>query len=86
MSLSFAPFPDLFAIRERKPAQRLAYWAAHRLDCFIQLESLYLFLRKFRGFGDNRYVALRLRDLLPAAGAILSLEFSAPRRDDDRRR
>ena len=79
VSLSFAPFPELFAASERSASQRLAYWAAHRLDPLLRVESLYRFLRKFHAFERRRYIALRPRDVVFAAAAALWLEFG-PRR------
>ncbi|HVA59519.1 MAG TPA: phosphatidylglycerol lysyltransferase domain-containing protein [Mycobacteriales bacterium] len=85
LSLAFAPFPDLFAIRHRTGLQRLAHWGVHRFDAVIRLESLYRFLRKFHAMGQNRYVALRPRELLWVALAMLTLEF-VPHRTIARRR
>lgn len=79
LSLSFAAFPDLYENPPSSGLGRLSYWATHRLDRFIRLESLYRYLRKFHALGERRYVVFRLRDLLPVALAMLTLEFSSYR-------
>lgn len=75
LSLSFAAFPELYQTAPTGLFARLSYWATHRLDRYIRLESLYRYLRKFHALGDQRFVMLRLRDLLPVAAAMLTLEF-----------
>jgi lysylphosphatidylglycerol synthetase-like protein (DUF2156 family) len=80
VSLSFAAFPELYETELTRPLQRMSYWASHRLDGFIRLESLYRYLRKFHAFGRQRFVLLRLRDLLPVAAAMLTFEFATRRR------
>lgn len=75
VSLSFAAFPELYETKSAGVLARLSYWATHRLDRYIRLESLYRYLRKFHALGDQRFVMLRLRDLLPVAIAMLTLEF-----------
>jgi lysylphosphatidylglycerol synthetase-like protein (DUF2156 family) len=86
VSLSFAAFPGLFEARPERGIDRAGYWAAHRLDPLIRLESLYRYLRKFHALGRQRYAMLRLRDAVPAAVAMLTLEFGARRsRRRDRR-
>lgn len=79
LSLSFAAFPELYETEPTGMLGRLAYWATHRLDRFIRLESLYRYLRKFHALADRRYVMLRLRDVVPVAAACLTLEFSPVR-------
>jgi lysylphosphatidylglycerol synthetase-like protein (DUF2156 family) len=79
VSLCFAAFPDLFEAKPDGGLDRMGYWAAHQLDPLIRLESLYRYLRKFHSLGKQRYVMLRLRDLLPVAVAMLTLEFGASR-------
>jgi lysylphosphatidylglycerol synthetase-like protein (DUF2156 family) len=80
VSLSFAAFPELYDTTPTTTLERVSYWATHRLDRFIRLESLYRYLRKFHALGRRRYVALRLRDLLPVAAAMLTFEFATRRR------
>jgi lysylphosphatidylglycerol synthetase-like protein (DUF2156 family) len=79
VSLCFAAFPELFEAKPERGFDRIGYWAAHRLDPMIRLESLYRYLRKFHALGKQRYVMLRLRDALPVAVAMLTLEFGARR-------
>lgn len=79
LSLSFAAFPELYETSQTTVLGRVSYWASHRLDRYIRLESLYRYLRKFRALADQRFVLLRLQDLLPVAAAMLSLEFSSVR-------
>ncbi|HVY11803.1 MAG TPA: phosphatidylglycerol lysyltransferase domain-containing protein [Mycobacteriales bacterium] len=86
VSLSFAAFPSLFEAKPERGFDRIGYWAAHRLDPLIRLESLYRYLRKFHALGSQRYALLRLRDLVPVLVAMLTLEFGARRtRRRDRR-
>jgi lysylphosphatidylglycerol synthetase-like protein (DUF2156 family) len=84
VSLSFAAFPELYATTPQGAIERVSYWATHRLDRFIRLESLYRYLRKFHALGRRRYVVLRLRDLLPVAAAMLTFEFGTRRRSSRR--
>jgi lysylphosphatidylglycerol synthetase-like protein (DUF2156 family) len=87
VSLSFAAFPELFENDDLNPAERAGYWAAHRLDPFIKLESLYRYLRKFHSMGRQRYAMVRLREVVPVASAMLMFEFGARRhRRSERRR
>jgi lysylphosphatidylglycerol synthetase-like protein (DUF2156 family) len=79
VSLCFAAFPGLYEAKPEGVVDRLGYWAAHRLDPLIKLESLYRYLRKFHALGKQRYVVLRIRDLIPAAAAMLTLEFGVRR-------
>jgi lysylphosphatidylglycerol synthetase-like protein (DUF2156 family) len=79
VSLCFAAFPELFEAKPDRGFDRIGYWAAHRLDPLIKLESLYRYLRKFHALGNQRYVVLRLRDVLPVATAMLTLEFGVRR-------
>lgn len=79
VSLCFAAFPELFEAKPDRGVDRVGYWAAHQLDPWIRLESLYRYLRKFHSLGRQRYVLLRLRDVLPVAVAMLTLEFGASR-------
>jgi lysylphosphatidylglycerol synthetase-like protein (DUF2156 family) len=80
VSLSFAAFPELYASTPQTSLERVSYWATHRLDRFIRLESLYRYLRKWHSLGKRRYVLLRLRDLVPVAAAMLTFEFATRRR------
>jgi lysylphosphatidylglycerol synthetase-like protein (DUF2156 family) len=80
VSLSFAAFPELYETERDGQLERVSYWLSHRLDGFIRLESLYRYLRKFHSFGKQRFVLLRLRDLIPVAAAMLTFEFATRRR------
>ncbi len=80
VSLSFAAFTDIFDIKNRNTLQSLSYHAIHLLDPLIALESLYRYLRKFHALGERRYALLSLRNLMPAAVVLLSLEFMPRRR------
>ena len=86
VSLSFAAFPGLFEAKPDRGFDRFGYWAAHRLDPLIRLESLYRYLRKFHALGKQRYALLRVRDAVPVIVAMLTLEFGArrTRRKDQR--
>jgi lysylphosphatidylglycerol synthetase-like protein (DUF2156 family) len=77
VSLAFAPFPDLFADRHRLTGVRRAgYVLVHVLDPLIQVERLYVYLRKFHAFDQERFVMLRWRHVVRVAAALLVLEFS----------
>ncbi|MFC9999129.1 bifunctional lysylphosphatidylglycerol flippase/synthetase MprF [Nocardia sp. NPDC127526] len=80
ISLAFAAFPELFADTRRSRAAELVYLAVRLGDPLIRLESLYRFLRKFHAFADQRFVLVRLREVLIAAAALLTLEFVPHRR------
>ena len=80
VSLAFAAFPELFDDDDRSFGASVAYSIVHMGDALLCLESLYRFLRKFRSFGDQRFVLLRPMELLPAAIALLTLEFMPNRR------
>jgi lysylphosphatidylglycerol synthetase-like protein (DUF2156 family) len=84
VSLSFAAFPELYATTQDGVIERVSYWATHRLDRFIRLESLYRYLRKFHSLSRRRYVVLRLQDLVPVAAAMLTFEFATRRRSPHR--
>lgn len=76
VSLAFAPFPDLFVNRKHLSVlQRLAYHAVRLLDPLIRVERLYLYLRKFHAFDQQRFVMLRWRQVVRVALAALLLEF-----------
>jgi lysylphosphatidylglycerol synthetase-like protein (DUF2156 family) len=76
VSLAFAPFPDLFGNRASLGwLGRLAAVVVHVFDPFIKVEALYRYLRKFRAFGQQRYVMLRWRNVVRTALALLLLEF-----------
>jgi lysylphosphatidylglycerol synthetase-like protein (DUF2156 family) len=77
LSLSFAAFPELYETAPSGALAKLSYWATHRLDRYIRLESLYRYLRKFHALGERRFVMLRLREVVPVAAAMLTLEFNA---------
>jgi lysylphosphatidylglycerol synthetase-like protein (DUF2156 family) len=80
VSLAFAPFPDIFCNKHRNWVQELTYHALHPLNSLIALESLYRYVRKFHALGERRYVLLSWRHVMPAAVALLSLEFMPRRR------
>ncbi|NMN98942.1 bifunctional lysylphosphatidylglycerol flippase/synthetase MprF [Antrihabitans stalactiti] len=75
VSLAFGAFPELFADEPQTRLSRIARALVHVGDPLLNLESLYRFLRKFHAFADRRYVLVRVRDLLPAVFAMLTLEF-----------
>ncbi|MBH0780835.1 bifunctional lysylphosphatidylglycerol flippase/synthetase MprF [Nocardia bovistercoris] len=75
VSLAFAAFPELFADKNRTRVGELTYRVVHLGDPLIRLESLYRFLRKFHALADERFVLIRFRELVPAASALLTLEF-----------
>ncbi|MFQ6395392.1 bifunctional lysylphosphatidylglycerol flippase/synthetase MprF [Nocardia sp. KC 131] len=81
ISLAFAPFPELFADKDRSRTARLIYVLVHLGDPLIRLESLYRFLRKFRAMSDQRFVLIRWREVLFAAAALLTLEFVPHRKE-----
>lgn len=80
LSLAFAAFPELFDDMNRGPLASFFYWAIHRLDPLIALESLYRYLRKFQALGDRRYALVSLRQVIPLMYVLLSLEFMPHRR------
>ncbi|GAA4406597.1 phosphatidylglycerol lysyltransferase domain-containing protein [Tsukamurella soli] len=77
VSLAFAPFPDLFAVKEGSLPVRAAQRAAHVFDPMIHVERLYRYLRKFHAFGQQRYVMLRPAQILWAAAAFILLELGS---------
>jgi lysylphosphatidylglycerol synthetase-like protein (DUF2156 family) len=81
ISLAFAPFPELFAEKDKSRTATLFYVLAHLADPLIRLESLYRFLRKFHALSDQRYVLVRWREVVIAAAALLTLEFVPHRRE-----
>ncbi len=77
VSLAFAPWPDLFEDASRYGISgRLLYTVTHVLDPLIRVERLYVYLRKFHAFDQERYVLLRKRNSLVVIAAFLLLEFS----------
>jgi lysylphosphatidylglycerol synthetase-like protein (DUF2156 family) len=80
VSLAFAAFPEIFCNKDRNWLQELTYHAVHLLNSLIALESLYRYLRKFHALGEQRYVLLSWRHIVPAAVVLLSLEFMPRRR------
>ncbi|TSE01904.1 DUF2156 domain-containing protein [Skermania sp. ID1734] len=80
ISLAFAAFPELFTDTDRSFGSRVCYRLVHFGDPLLNLESLYRFLRKFHALGEQRFVLVRLRELVPAAFALLTLEFVPHRR------
>ncbi|WP_406230673.1 bifunctional lysylphosphatidylglycerol flippase/synthetase MprF [Nocardia sp. NBC_01009] len=81
VSLAFAPFPELFADKDRSRTATLIYAFVHLGDPLIRLESLYRFLRKFRALSDQRFALIRWREVLLAAAALLTLEFVPHRKE-----
>ncbi|WP_245549050.1 bifunctional lysylphosphatidylglycerol flippase/synthetase MprF [Nocardia exalbida] len=81
ISLAFAPFPELFAEKDKSRTATLFYVLAHLADPLIRLESLYRFLRKFHALSHERYVLVRWREVVIAAAALLTLEFVPHRRE-----
>lgn len=81
ISLSFAPFPDLFSrsLHADTMIGRLGIAVARRvvhvLDPLIKVERLYRYLRKFHSFDRQRYVLLRPHRIARTAAALLLLEF-----------
>jgi lysylphosphatidylglycerol synthetase-like protein (DUF2156 family) len=80
LSLSFAAFPEIFTATDRGFVQTLFYKAIHLLDPLIALESLYLYLRKFRTLGGRRYALVSVHHIPHALIVLLSLEFLPMRR------
>ena len=80
VSLSFAAFPELFDDPARGPVRQLLYRLVHLSDGLLEMESLYVFLRKFNGLGQHRFVLFQLRAFLPSIAAMLLLEFVPQRR------
>ncbi len=75
LSLAFAPFPELFANKDRGWIDSSYYILIHLGDSLIKLESLYRYLRKFHAFGERRYVLVSMRHIPAALVILLSLEF-----------
>lgn len=80
LSLAFAAFPEIFDDQHRGPVQRLFFTLIHAGDALIRLESLYRYLGKYHALGEQRYVLLALRHVLPALIVLLTLEFWPRRR------
>ncbi|CAN5792539.1 bifunctional lysylphosphatidylglycerol flippase/synthetase MprF [soil metagenome] len=80
LSLAFAAFPEIFDDEGRGAMQQLFYVLIHLGDRLIRLESLYRYLGKYHALGQQRYVLLSLRHLVPALFVLLSLEFMPRRR------
>jgi lysylphosphatidylglycerol synthetase-like protein (DUF2156 family) len=80
LSLSFAPFPEIFDEKDRSRLQSIFYWLIHLLDPLIALESLYRYLRKFHARDERRYALVSLTQLVPLVYVLLSLEFMPRRR------
>lgn len=80
LSLSFAAFPELFDDPARNRWRQTLYRMVHLTDGLLEMESLYLFLRKFHTLGQRRFVLFRLRYFVPAVAAMLTLEFLPHRR------
>lgn len=86
VSLAFAAFPEIFDNRNRGLVHRLFFALIHAGDALIRLESLYRYLGKYHALGEQRYVLLAFRHLLPALAILLTLEFWPQRRRLPRRR
>ena len=80
LSLSFAPFPEIFDEKDRSRLQSIFYWLIHLLDPLIALESLYRYLRKFHARDERRYALVSPTQLVPLVYVLLSLEFMPRRR------
>lgn len=80
LSLAFAPFPEIFANKNRSLVENLYYALIHLGHSLIRLESLYRYLRKFHSFGQHRYALLSMRHIPAALVVLLSLEFMPRRR------
>ena len=80
LSLSFAPFPEIFDEKDHRRLQSIFYWLIHLLDPLIALESLYRYLRKFHARDERRYALVSLTQLVPLVYVLLSLEFMPRRR------
>lgn len=78
VSLNFAAFRTLIdAGDERTGLAKLGYWAMHRLDPLIQVESLYRFNAKFRPGYLARGVAFPSWASIPIiAAAMIGMEFT----------
>lgn len=78
VSLNFAAFRTLIdAGGERTRLGKLGYWAMHRLDPLIQVESLYRFNAKFRPGYLARGVAFPSWVTIPiVAAAMIGMEFT----------
>jgi lysylphosphatidylglycerol synthetase-like protein (DUF2156 family) len=80
LSLAFGAFPEIFENDNRNLIEGSYYALIHLGRSLIKLESLYRYLRKFRSFGERRYVLLSLRHIPAALVVLLSLEFMPRRR------
>jgi lysylphosphatidylglycerol synthetase-like protein (DUF2156 family) len=80
LSLSFAPFPEIFDEKDRGRMQSVIHWLIHLLDPLIALESLYRYLRKFHAMDQRRYALVSLTQVIPLIYVLLSLEFMPRRR------
>jgi lysylphosphatidylglycerol synthetase-like protein (DUF2156 family) len=80
LSLSFAPFPEIFDEQDHRRLQSIFYWLIHLLDPLIALESLYRYLRKFHARDERRYALVSPTQLVPLVYVLLSLEFMPRRR------
>jgi lysylphosphatidylglycerol synthetase-like protein (DUF2156 family) len=78
VSLSFAPFADLYGSQPRSAGQRGSRAALRLLDPFVRVEPLYMFLRKFHALQGRRFVMLRRRQVVRVTTTMLLLEFGAP--------
>jgi lysylphosphatidylglycerol synthetase-like protein (DUF2156 family) len=78
VSLTFAPFPELFDDRRQFGVRgAILYRIAHLLDPLISVERLYRYLRKYDAFDQQRYVMVRRRQVAVVAVVLLLLEFGA---------
>ncbi len=77
VSLNFAAFRNLFEA-EASPSRQVLRWIAHRLDVFINVESLYRFNAKFHPVRIPRHVLFhKARDIPAVLAASLRAEFEA---------
>ena len=80
VSLSFAPFPELFDGALSGRLSHLFYRLIHLLDPLIALESLYRYVRKFHALDARRYALISMTQIVALVLVLLSLEFMPRRR------
>ncbi len=80
VSLSFAPFPELFDGALTGRLQHICYRLIHVLDPLIALESLYRYVYKFHAMDARRYALISITQIVPLVLVLLSLEFMPRRR------
>lgn len=80
LSLSFAPFPDLFTNTNGGFMSGVFRRLIHLLNPLVRLESLYRSVRKYHSMGAERYALLCVQHIPAAVPVLLSLEFMPRRR------